>query len=176
MHIERGLHFSCSLRFEIRVYKQHDPLFILLSLRLFFISSLSPFLPLCLTPVLVLQLPVIQYNISICKNVLNGMTWKLLWMQMTAKIDENCILPLCNANNNTPFYQFNVQITWRSLEFQLLVYFMLCVCSFFYLVSFGLFAFENVVVLALFHFEAHLEQFWWANFFCCCYYCLFVTQ
>lgn len=42
---------------------------------------------------------------------------------------------------------------------------MLCVCSFFYLVSFGLFAFENVVVLALFHFEAHLEQFWWANFF-----------
>lgn len=40
MHIERGLHFSYSLRFEIRVYKQHDPLFILLSLRLFFISSL----------------------------------------------------------------------------------------------------------------------------------------
>lgn len=77
------------------------------------------------------------------------MTWKLLWMQMTAQIDivgitfyrcvccyERYTKVNTQARAHTAhsthiqFYQFqHVQITWSSLEFQLFVYF--CQFSFF---------------------------------------------
>lgn len=153
MHIERGLHFSCSLRFEIRVYKQHDPLFILLSLRSFFIPfSHSPS-----------RSPIARNSIQYF-NMQERTQWNDLEIALNADDCKNRrklhFTVVCNANNNT--YHF-INLTYKSheevLNFNYL--FILCfVCAvFFYLVSFGLFAFENVVVLALFHFEAHLEQF-----------------
>lgn len=125
MHIERGLHFSCSLRFEIRVYKQHDPLFILLSLRSFFIPfSHSPF-----------RSPIARNSIQYF-NMQERTQWNDLEIALNADDCKNRrklhFTVVCNANNNT--YHF-INLTYKSheevLNFNYL--FILCfVCAVFF--------------------------------------------
>lgn len=111
------------LTLEIRVHKQHDPLFIIFYFHSFSASASNS----------------IQYfnmriylkdRTKICTLEIR-MTWKLLQMQMTVerrKIDRESLklhFTICstgNVHNAHNFINPNIQITWRSLEFQLFVY------------------------------------------------------